>query len=52
MSGGSGTEGGAAGSEHASRELARLRRQVATLQAESDEQMSVVHGLVALAEVK
>ena len=30
-----------------SADLARLRREVASLQAESDEQLSIVHGLVA-----
>ena len=33
-----------------SADLARLRREVASLQAESDEQLSIVHGLVAVGQ--
>ena len=57
-SGGGGGGGGSGGvgeqlvaAERAGRassaDLARLRREVASLQAESDEQLSIVHGLVA-----
>ena len=48
--GGGGQQPGAAertGPPITSADLARLRREVASLQAESDEQLSIVHGLVA-----